>query len=60
MPNDRIGIHCDREGRADTVAEEGLIFGVNWQTVLLAHEPMAAPNGWRSSVARSEGQPNAP
>src|SRR5229473_3017491 len=43
IPNTEFMSTMIGKGAPDTVAEDGLKFGVNWQTVLLAHEPIAAP-----------------
>src|SRR5260370_4026878 len=38
------------KGAPDSVAEDGLRGGINWQTVLLAHVPIAAPE-WFTIVS---------
>jgi hypothetical protein len=50
IPNTEFASTVIGKGAPDTVAEEGLKFGVNWQTVLLAHEPIAAPE-WFAMVS---------
>jgi len=43
MPNTDCASTVMGKGALDIVAEDGLKFGVIWQTVLLAQEPIAAP-----------------
>src|SRR5260370_2407310 len=57
IPNTELASTVIGKGAPDTVAEEGLIFGVNWQTVLLPHEPIAVPE-WSPIVSSALPQVN--
>src|SRR5437879_1521335 len=50
IPNTEFMSTVIGKGALDSVTEDGLKLGVNWQTVLLAHEPIAAPE-WFTIVS---------
>src|SRR5882762_1824523 len=50
IPNTEPVFTVIGKGALDSVTEDGLKFGVIWQTVLFAHEPIAAPE-WFTIVS---------
>jgi len=50
IPNTEFASIVIGNGALDSVTEDGLKLGVNWQTVLLAQEPIAAPE-WFTIVS---------